>query len=530
MKMGNEALQAEITEHREVEATVIAIRDALPFGVWIYEPSGNIRYLSKPLLDLMGVTLEERKQKNWTDLLPPEAREQAAAAWKSCMETACAWDYEFQIKGKNGTVYSILSRGAPVRNLKGTAIIYAGIQLDVTERARMQEELKKAPDELEGLVQQRTAELNEANRQLMLDLVERVKAEEALRESENHLRALFDNSLDAIIVSDDRRGLLDANPSARALLGLSKENLKEFTFDEFVPANRKADLARDWGMLLKEGEQRGECEIRCLDGSLRIVEFSSKANFLPGRHLSSLRDVTQRHKAEESLRHLSHRLLQLQDEERRRIARELHDSTGQCLVAVRMNLEVIKKEDSMLGPGARKALEERLSLSSQCATDMRTLSYLLHPPSLDEVGLVPALRWYAEGFAERSGIKVDLDISPERIQLSQDVGTALFRIVQESLTNIHRHSESSSARIRLTLEENQIVLAVSAKGRGIAPEAVERSGEGIRRLGIGITGMRERIRQLGGKLQIMPGDPGTIVKVKLPLEAKNASVEGVVSR
>ena len=524
-----EALQAEIARHREVEATVSAIGDAIPFGVWIYEPSGKVRYLSKSLLDLMGVNLDDCKQKSWTDLLPPEAREQANAAWKSCVETASLWDYEFQMEGKDGTVYSILSRGVPVRNSDGTVASYAGIQLDVTERARMQEELKAAHDELESLVQQRTAELNEANRQLMLDLAEQMKAEQALRNSENQLRALFDNSLDAIIVTDDRRRLVDANPSACALLGLSNEMLGELTFDEFVPVDRREDLERDWETFLKEGEQRGECELRRCDGSPRAAEFSSKANFLPGRHVSSLRDISERKKAEASLRQLSQRLLKLQDEERRRIARELHDSTGQCLAAVKMNLDTVKKEAGKLGPAARKALEGSLSLSGKCADDVRTLSYLLHPPLLDEVGLVPALRWYTEGFAQRSGIKIDLDLPQELTAFSQDVATAMFRIVQESLTNIHRHSESPTARIRLASEKNHIILEVTDEGRGISPDALAGPDGGIGTLGVGIAGMRELVRQLGGKLQIMPGDPGTVVRASLPL-VSNESASAAAGR
>jgi PAS domain S-box-containing protein len=524
-----EALQAEIARHREVEATVSAIGDAIPFGVWIYEPSGRVRYLSKSLLDLMGVNLNDCKQNSWTDLLPPEAREQANAAWRTCVETASLWDYEFQMEGKDGTVYSILSRGVPVRNSDGTVVTYAGIQLDVTERARMQSELRAAHDELESLVEQRTAELNEANRQLMLDLAERMKAEQALRDSESQLRALFDNSLDAIIVTDDRRRLVDANPSARALLGLSSKALGEFSFEDFVPADRRADVERDWEIFLKEGAQQGECELRRLDGSLCIADFSSKANFLPGRHLSSLRDVTERKKAEASLRKLSQRLLKLQDEERRRIARELHDSAGQSLAAVKMNLDAVKKEAGKLGPAARKALEEGLSLSDKCADDVRTLSYLLHPPLLDEVGLVPALRWYTEGFAQRSRIRVDLDLPAELTPLPQDVATALFRIVQEGLTNIHRHSESPTARIRLASEKNRIILEVSDKGRGISPDALVSSDGGIRTLGVGIAGMHERVRQLGGKLQITPGDPGTVVRASLPL-VSNESASAAAGR
>jgi PAS domain S-box-containing protein len=218
--------------------------------------------------------------------------------------------------------------------------------------------------------------------------------------------------------------------------------------------------------------------------------------------------------AQESLRQLAGRLLRLQDEERRRLARELHDGTAQTLATLKVNLAVIEKSAAMLEPRARHALAESLVLAEQCLREVRTVSYLLHPPALDELGLQSALNWYVHGFVERSGIRVDLDLPTSFGRLSRDLEMTLFRIVQESLVNIHRHSGSRTARIRILRSSDEVKMEVSDKGRGMpGGKARDRN----LRLGVGIPGMQERVRQLGGRLEIVSGNHGTTVKVFLPL-------------
>jgi len=165
----------------------------------------------------------------------------------------------------------------------------------------------------------------------------------------------------------------------------------------------------------------------------------------------------------------------------------------------------------------RGALTESISLAEQAITEIRTLSYLLHPPLLDEAGLLSALRWYAAGFAERSGIKVDLELPEPFERLPLDTETALFRIVQESLINIHRHAGSATARIRLRRDGETLVLEIEDRGHGIPNTSHERIMNGGGVVGVGIAGMSERIEQLGGRLEIESGDQGTSVRARLPL-------------
>jgi signal transduction histidine kinase len=216
-------------------------------------------------------------------------------------------------------------------------------------------------------------------------------------------------------------------------------------------------------------------------------------------------------KAEDSLRTLSTRLLQLQDEERRNIARELHDSTGQVLAALGMNLAAIQLESKKLSPGAETAVSESMELVRTTLKELRTISYLLHPPLLDEAGLQSALRWFVQGFSERSKIAVDLQLPPNLGRPAREIETAIFRIVQESLTNIHRHSGSMSASITITREPRFIKVEIVDQGKGMDAQSTRPAT-----IGIGIQGMKERARQLGGRLEIQSSPTGTTVTAILP--------------
>jgi signal transduction histidine kinase len=229
---------------------------------------------------------------------------------------------------------------------------------------------------------------------------------------------------------------------------------------------------------------------------------------------SAIRDITERKRAEESLRLLSGQLLHLQDQERRRIARELHDSSGQLLAALGMNLSLAESENANIAPRSAKAIQESIHLVQELSRELRTISHLLHPPLLDEVGLASGLRSYLDGFTERSKIRVDLEIPEELGRLPQDLETAIFRIVQECLTNIHRHSGSPVARICITHSDSEVTLEVEDRGKGIPLEKRQvLDSEGA--AGVGIRGMRERLRHLGGSLEIKSTETGTVVVARL---------------
>ena len=217
------------------------------------------------------------------------------------------------------------------------------------------------------------------------------------------------------------------------------------------------------------------------------------------------------HKTDE-IQELNGRLVQLQDAERRRLARELHDSTGQMLAALNINLTLMKEMAAQSeNPKMAKIVQDSGALTEELTRQIRTMSYLLHPPLLDEAGLESALRWYVDGFAQRSNIAVDLVVYDDVGRLSSEIEIALFRVVQESLTNVHRHSGSRVAKVRIARDSEQVTLEVRDEGKS------EQQGKKVFNPGVGILGMRERVRQLGGSLELYFDQGGTIVRAFVPV-------------
>jgi signal transduction histidine kinase len=216
---------------------------------------------------------------------------------------------------------------------------------------------------------------------------------------------------------------------------------------------------------------------------------------------------------------LSSRLLQAQDEERRRISRELHDSTGQLLAALNMNLTRLKGEFTRSNPEANRLIDDTASVVDEMSRQLRTMSYLLHPPLLDEAGLASAVTWYVEGFATRSTIDVRLELPEDLGRLPQDMEITIFRLIQESLTNIHRHSNSKTAVIRVVRGDQEVQVEIADEGKGFTSS---RAGGNNPRPGVGILGMKERVRRFGGTIDISSSESGARVRAKLPVAQPTA--------
>jgi PAS domain S-box-containing protein len=344
-------------------------------------------------------------------------------------------------------------------------------------------------------------------------LEERGRSEAQLRESEARFRQLAAAAWEGIAVTDGTR-MVDANDQLAAMLGGSPASLVGRALNDFVAPDSQERVA---AAIRADEEGPYEHLARRLDGTIFPVEVRARKVKLGDRTLriSSIRDVTVRRQAEQALRHLAQRLMRVQDLEQRRIGRELHDSTGQALAALEITLAAINKKADQMPPALQAHLAECTALASQCTAQIRTASYLLHPPLLEELGLASALHWLADGFSQRSGIAVTLDLPRELPRLGEEYELTLFRVVQESLTNVHRHSGSPAARVRLRLEPNRLELEVADDGQGIPSEKLLDLETGRRTLGVGISGMRERLRQLGGELRIVSSSAGTQVLVIL---------------
>jgi PAS domain S-box-containing protein len=246
-----------------------------------------------------------------------------------------------------------------------------------------------------------------------------------------------------------------------------------------------------------------------------------------------LKEITERKLAEtrlasseRSLRELSRHLLRSQDEERRRIGRDLHDSLGQSLAVLKMNLDSLQMTMQARRDGAGQMLEPCVLLAEEALREVRTISYLLYPPMLEEMGLKSAIPWYLDGFSKRSGIHTTLEVAPDFDRLAPEVELAFFRILQEALTNVHRHSGSQTAKIKLSVNEGWALMEVRDEGKGIPTNLLEQSGEDwMGSLGVGLRGMNERMRQLGGKLEVLSTERGTMVTATVPAEAIRAKLE-----
>lgn len=357
-------------------------------------------------------------------------------------------------------------------------------------------ESESAKEKLEELVKERTQELEQNTAQLA------------------YQARLLDLANDAIFIRNAADKISYWNEGAERLYGWASEEVLNRSVHEILRTEFPVPLLE----ILET--DRWEGELRHTTKYGYQITVSSRWTTLRDRNgksegwLEINTDITARKRAEESARRLSGRILSLQDDERRRIARGLHDSLGQYLAALKMNLDVFRtsKDDKA------KLASDCAEIVDKCLNETRTISHLLHPPLLDEAGFDSAARWYVDGFSQRSGIKVNLNLPQKLSRMHRDVEVALFRAVQECLTNVHRHSGSSAVDVRLSLSAKQIRLEIKDDGRGIPQERLRSLNQGAADAGVGLAGMRERIRELGGSLEIRSERAGVTVIVRIPIE------------
>ncbi len=251
-------------------------------------------------------------------------------------------------------------------------------------------------------------------------------------------------------------------------------------------------------------------------------EYARDKKHLEARTVELAGEIAEREHAQEAFQGISRRLLDVRDEERRRMARELHDSVAQDLAAMVMMVGQIEDSLPAKSPEQAKTLETTLDLAGKCAQEVRTMSYLLHPPLLDQLGLVPALRAYVDGFTKRSGIRVTVEVGPDFARMPADVELTLFRIVQECLGNVHRHSHSVTAHVTLEQGADAVLLKVRDTGEGIPPDTLAAIHERRSCGGVGVAGMQERLQLLKGMFRIESGPGGTTVQASVPLGSNNS--------
>ena len=340
-----------------------------------------------------------------------------------------------------------------------------------------------------------------------------------IRESRMRFAEMVESSDDAIIGKRLDGTITSWNAGAQRVYGYAAEEMIGRSIYDIVPQDRHEEL-RDIMARLVRGERIEHLETRRIRREGTEVEVELTVSPIKDEHGRILgasaigRDITRRKQLERSLHQLSGRILRAQDEERRRIARDIHDTTVQKLALLSMNLAQMKPHAN----SGTSLVENSQELAKECVQELRTLSYVLHPPMLDELGLGSALKIYVEGIAQRSGIAIDTQVDAGVPRLDPEAEMALFRVAQESLSNVLRHSGSKSARIRLA-NHNGIEMTISDKGKGFAKNGKTELSAPV---GVGIAGMNERISQLGGVLTIDSTPSGTTVTARVPVE-RNAS-------
>ncbi|AGA29069.1 sensor histidine kinase [Singulisphaera acidiphila] len=401
---------------------------------------------------------------------------------------------EFLVVRRDGTRFSVLVAARQVCDSSGNLICFQNVYIDISERKRAEAELRTRQDQLHHAHQILDSHIQNSP----LAVVEWDCGFRVLRWFGQAEKVFGWTESEVLGKRPEEWGFIleaDAAAVAEKFKGLS-----DGTVPRIVSLNRNYTRS---GKVI-------DCEwynSSLFDENGQLVSI-----------LSLALEVTERQRVEHVLRELSGRLLHLQDEERRRIARELHDNTAQNLAAIHMNLGILERAVSPNDTRHRRLLANCENLIALSIQEIRTLSYLLHPPLLDDFGLVHAMREYAEGFSERSGIQVALDASDAQCRLPETIERALFRVLQESLGNVHRHSGSPVASVRLVRDDKQVCLEIQDEGRGLPPDLVGIGGALVGAAGVGLLGMRERMQQLGGHLELETGLPGALVRVTLPIK------------
>lgn len=480
----------DITERRKAEEAQFrlgTIVESSDDAIVSKKLDGVITSWNDAATRIFGFTAEEAIGRPITIIIPPHLQDEETMILSRLRSGERIDHYETVRMTKSGRKLDVSLTISPVRDSKGHIIGASKIARDITDRKQAEQ-------------------------------------------SRNLLAAIVDSSDDAI-VSKNLDGIIRSwNKGAERIFGYTAAEAIGEHITLIIPPDRHAEeddiLAR-----LRRGERidhfqtvRRRKDGMLLDVSLTISPVRDSSGQIIGASKVA-RDITVQKRTAEKMRIAdeSLRLMRVQDEERRRIAREFHDSAGQTLTVLGLSLAQLIQNAEVVAPELAKQGKEIEEVVQQLHREIRTTSYLLHPPLLDEAGLKSAVSWYVQGIVERSGMAIDLSISDDFGRLPADMELAIFRVVQECLTNIHRHAESKTAFIRIARENGSVFIEVRDEGKGISPERLAEIQS--RGSGVGIAGIRERLRQFEGELNIVPTSSGTRVIARIPLPKEIAPKE-----
>jgi PAS domain S-box-containing protein len=496
-------------ELQESEAQFRTLANSIPQLAWMADPNGSIRWYSDRWYEYTGLTKEETDGTTWQSRVDPASLGAVLEEWRGCIKRGEPFEMEFRLRGADGVYRWFLTQVTPVRDSSGAIRRWFGARTNIHEQREIRRALEETQERL--VLAQKAAICGSFD----FDVRTGVNFwSDELQELYGFVPGSFPSTYEAWIecVLPEDREAAEAPTRLRDAGAFETEyRIRRRDNGEIRWINARGHVKRD-----ATGEPA-----RFVGLNIDITRMKHAEEALKRAHdeleLHVQARTAELRIAQESLRRLSGRLMQSQDEERRRIARELHDGLGQYLVAVKMNLDVVAMKappETQMRVG--EFLADAIKQIENAISETRTMSHLLHPPLLDEIGLESALVWYAEGFAKRSGISVKVEIPLPLGRLETEVETALFRVVQECLTNVHRHSGSPTASVRLSRDNGELRLEVRDEGKGMLSIPSRQDSPDAAR-GVGLQGIRERILQLRGKVEVISnGDKGTAVIVTLP--------------
>jgi PAS domain S-box-containing protein len=507
-----------------------AILDTCPVVIHAKDTQGRYLLVNRQWEALANLSRDQVKGKTDFDLFPEERATACRDLERRVLEAGRVVVSEVSVTvGNERRNYESLK--FPIVDASGTTWAIGGISIDITERKRAEEALHKAREELEARAGERTTERVQANEQLQSEITHRAGIEQRLQRSEEYYRALIENAMDIVAVLEADGTVRYASPAVERVLGYAPAERPGKTIDAFVHPDDLPALKKALSEALQGRRHSAAIEYRYRhkDGSWRVIESAAR-NLLNDPAVNGIvvnsRDVTERRRAEEALRQkeaelrdnqlqlraLAARLLTGQDEEWSRIARELHDDLNQKLAFLAVDVEMLEKQLPESPTPVRERLRSLQHRAVELSEDVRRMAHRLHPAVLDDLGLDPALRSYCAEFSALAGIPVKFSCPKISESLPPDVALCLYRVAQEGLQNIAKHSRASRATVTLAGAADVIDLSIADSGVGFSADAVRGKG------GLGLVSMEERVRLVNGSLMIesAPGK-GTRIKVRVPL-------------
>ncbi len=504
-------IDSHIRRHESEERLNLAL-ELGRMGTWDMDLDTSHMIWSPSEYELLGYLPEETPAswEAWKSRIHPQDLPALLQQWETARNKRQDLRMEYRIILPSRMIRWIEDKARFFYDADGKAYRVIGASRNITSRKQTEETLRSGRDRL----------------------LEEVKGHQvALQQSAQEVATqakLLDLANDAVFISDLENRISYWNHGAERLYGWKKEEAVGQNASELLQTEFPVSYQEVVSTLKQKGVWEGELQQSTRYGNRMTVAsrwtYRRDAKGNPVGWLEINSDLTLQKQAQEAARRLSARILQVQDLERRKLARDLHDSLGQYLASVKINIRSSLR--NIESESARKVLTESIGLLEQCLTETRTISYLLHPPLLDETGLGSAIRWYVEGFAQRSGIAVALNVPETVPRFSNEIETAIFRILQESLTNAHRHAKTERVQITMDIGPHTVAMSVRDYGCGIPQERLRSFLERNEGMGVGFGGMRERARELGGLLSVRRAEGGgTVVSVEIPIVARRSQDE-----